>query len=66
MLEIIKIISTSSVKLKHNVIFLFNGAEENMLQVSYNQILRTGKTPSTWKPEKVLFESDLSLLAIFT
>lgn len=34
MLEIIRIISRSSVKLKHNVIFLFNGAEENMLQVN--------------------------------
>nr|XP_022315970.1 endoplasmic reticulum metallopeptidase 1-like [Crassostrea virginica] len=38
MLEIIKIISTSSVKLKHNVIFLFNGAEENMLQASHGFI----------------------------
>lgn len=34
MLEIIRIISRSPVKLKHNVIFLFNGAEENMLQVN--------------------------------
>jgi hypothetical protein len=33
MLEIIRILSMSSIKLKHNVIFLFNGAEENMLQV---------------------------------
>ncbi|XP_061182088.1 endoplasmic reticulum metallopeptidase 1-like [Saccostrea echinata] len=38
MLEIIRIISRSPFKLKHNVIFLFNGAEENMLQASHGFI----------------------------
>lgn len=33
MLEILRVISHSSKLLKHNIIFLFNGAEENLLQV---------------------------------
>ena len=33
MLEILRAISQSNHSVKHNMIFLFNGAEENMLQV---------------------------------
>lgn len=33
MLEILRVISHSPKLFKHNVIFLFNGAEENLLQV---------------------------------
>lgn len=33
MLEILRVISHRPKLLKHNVIFLFNGAEENLLQV---------------------------------
>lgn len=33
MLEILRIITQSPKVLKHSVIFLFNGAEENILQV---------------------------------
>jgi Zn-dependent M28 family amino/carboxypeptidase len=33
MLEVLRVISESSKHLKHNIIFLFNGAEENILQV---------------------------------
>jgi acetylornithine deacetylase/succinyl-diaminopimelate desuccinylase-like protein len=35
MLEVLEILSRSKTPLKHNVIFLFNGAEESMLQVRY-------------------------------
>jgi len=35
MLEILSILSRSEVPPKHNVIFLFNGAEENFLQGSH-------------------------------
>jgi Zn-dependent M28 family amino/carboxypeptidase len=33
MLEVLEILSRSKTPLKHNVIFLFNGAEESVLQV---------------------------------
>lgn len=33
MLETLRVIAHSSKLLKHNIIFLFNGAEENLLQV---------------------------------
>lgn len=35
MLETLRVIAHSSKLLKHNVIFLFNGAEENLLQVCH-------------------------------
>lgn len=35
MLEVFRIISKNTKHLKHNIIFLFNGAEENLLQVIY-------------------------------
>lgn len=39
MLEIIRVISQSSTPLHHSMIFLFNGAEENLLQVKlFNKI----------------------------
>lgn len=33
MMELLRILSTEAKPLKHDVIFLFNGAEENILQV---------------------------------
>ena len=33
MLELLEILTQSDVPLRHNIIFLFNGAEENMLPV---------------------------------
>jgi acetylornithine deacetylase/succinyl-diaminopimelate desuccinylase-like protein len=33
MLEVLEVLSRSETSLKHNVIFLFNGAEESPLQV---------------------------------
>lgn len=36
MLEILRVLATSSRYLRHNIIFLFNGAEENLLQVLYS------------------------------
>ena len=35
MLEILRIITQSPKILKHSIIFLFNGAEENILQVIF-------------------------------
>ena len=34
MLEMLRVFSVSEESLQHNLIFLFNGAEENLLQVS--------------------------------
>jgi hypothetical protein len=34
MLELLEVLTQSDVPLRHNIIFLFNGAEENMLPVS--------------------------------
>lgn len=36
MLELIRVLSVAPKRLKHNVLFLFNGAEETPLQVYFN------------------------------
>ncbi|KAL3869218.1 hypothetical protein ACJMK2_041927 [Sinanodonta woodiana] len=40
MLELLRAISQSDVKLAHNILFLFNGAEENILQGSHGFITK--------------------------
>lgn len=34
MLEIVRVLSQSTIPIQHSIVFLFNGAEENLLQVS--------------------------------
>ena len=41
MLEVLRVISQQNTPLKHNVIFIFNGAEENILQVVWRQAFHT-------------------------
>jgi putative aminopeptidase FrvX len=38
MLEILQIITQMNQPLKHNLILLFNGAEENLMQVIYDSL----------------------------
>ncbi|KAG8242496.1 Endoplasmic reticulum metallopeptidase 1, partial [Homalodisca vitripennis] len=40
MLELLRVISRSDSPLNHNVIFLFNGAEENLMQASHGFVTR--------------------------
>ncbi|BFZ17005.1 hypothetical protein BsWGS_20044 [Bradybaena similaris] len=46
MLEILRAMSRSCVNIMHNIIFLFNGAEENMLQTSHGFITRHPWAPT--------------------
>ena len=39
MLEVLRVIAQSTKYLRHNIIFLFNGAEENILQVFTKNVL---------------------------
>ena len=40
MLEILEILSKSDEPLRHNIIFLFNGAEENMMPVRSSAVVK--------------------------
>ena len=59
MLEVLRALSKQEERLPHNIIFLFNGAEENILQVnglgSLSNILSNG-----WKMSDVTKETNSS------
>ena len=50
MLEVLRALSKQEERLPHNILFLFNGAEENILQVSglgsFSNVLSNGQKMS--------------------